>query len=651
MDNSPSSVAARHPGLPGSTHASLLGRYLVLARALNAFARRRLPSPSLPADAVPTLLISLPNSEERRRLLFSRLDRERWRLSSLPACYPSDPGALDDGEWERFRAMADRLRLGQRGCFLSHRRAWIRARESDARLTVVLEDDVVPLYEHPPRLPPLPRDLDLLHLHHFAQPIPTWGQLLWRFYCAPLASLLRPLTVHPIDEVLHSHCGRLRLAAMPGCAYAVTPTGADKLLALFDEVGNYDNWDAIVLRHAMSEPVHQRMLPDIQSDAIWFYRGQRPDRAWSKQASISLNAYAIYPPLFLHDHKAPSVKLTVTQPASPSARELRSYRTPPTSSGSAHAPDQAKKDEAEALTRTWLLCGIPRSGNGLCCRLADGLPDTVALSQPYHPRCEFDGIRFGSLPREPSGACGRLREFAARVRQQIREEGRAPSHQVGGGLYDNIMGAERDADSGLRERRGEWGSVAIDKPLSGHFTLFMSQPAVFSALLPGVAEHFGCFALVRNPLSLLASWQTVNLPFHRGRIAGAEPYDPELRRALDEEPDRVQRQLIILEWFFARYDAHLERRHVIRYEDLVESGGSLLFRRLGHERAEPASLKSRNESALYDGDVVETLLTALLDRGGAWTRFYRSSELEAGGGRYPAASPSRASHCVIDYPE
>ena len=190
------------------------------------------------------------------------------------------------------------------------------------------------------------------------------------------------------------------------------------------------------------------------------------------------------------------------------------------------------------------------------------------------------------------------------------------------------MGSERDADSGLRERRGEWGSIAIDKALSERFTLFMSQPAVFSALLPDLAEHFGCLALVRNPLSLLASWQTVNLPFNRGRIAGAEPFDPGLRRTLDAEPERLQRQLIILEWFFARYDAHLERRHVIRYEDLVESGGTVLFRSLGHQRAEPASLKSRNQSALYDEDRLDTLLDALLASGGAWTRFYHVSELE-----------------------
>ena len=37
----------------------------------------------------------------------------------------------------------------------------------------------------------------------------------------------------------------------------------------------------------------------------------------------------------------------------------------------------------------WLLLGIPRYGNALCCRLADGLPDTVALSQPLNPHYAF----------------------------------------------------------------------------------------------------------------------------------------------------------------------------------------------------------------------------------------------------------------------
>ena len=610
--------------MPESPSAALLDRCLRLEHRLARSALRVSAPSRLGRHRIDTLLISLPISEDRRRALFSRLDRKSWGLSLLDACYPPEPDSLDSGEWRRFRSMADRLRPGQRGCFLSHRRAWKRAREGSAGLTVILEDDVVPLYETPPPLPPLPADLDLLHLHHFAQRIPTLPQLLWQLLCAPMKRRRRPFDVFPLDEVLASHCGKLHLAAMPGCAYAVSRAGAGKLLALFDEVGNYDNWDAIVLRHATSASVYARLLPEIRSDVVWFYRGQRPDRAAAKRASLFLNAYALYPPLFLHDHRAPSVKLAVSDPAAPK-RQGRATSSP---SGAAPSPRRESEGAAEPVARTWLLCGIPRSGNGLCCLLADGLPDTVALSQPYHSRCTFDGVRFGSLPREPGRACLRLREFAGKVRRQILEQGRAPSHQVRGGLYDNIMGAERDADSGLRERRGEWGTVAIDRPLSARFTLFMSQPAVFSALLPALCEHFSCLALIRNPLSILASWQTVNLPFNQGRIAGAEPYDPALRRALDEEPERLRRQLIILEWFFVRYAAHVAPDRVIRYEALIESGGAVLFRRLGHECAPPATLESRNESAHYDSGTIETLLKALLASGGSWTRFYRPSELE-----------------------
>ena len=219
----------------------MIGLYLKLKHLLTRPAFRLLPPPGAGNEAVNTLLISLAVSEERRRRLLSRLDRESWRLSTIEACYPPDRGSLDSGEWQRFHTMSERLRPGQRGCFLSHRRAWLKARASSADLTVILEDDVVPLHEKIPPLPALPQDLDVLYLHHFAQRIPAMGELLIHFLRAPVESIGRPFRLYSIDEVLLSHRGRLHLAAMPGCAYAVTSAGAGKLLSLFDEVGNYYN--------------------------------------------------------------------------------------------------------------------------------------------------------------------------------------------------------------------------------------------------------------------------------------------------------------------------------------------------------------------------------------------------------------------------
>ena len=133
---------------------------------------------------------------------------------------------------------------------------------------------------------------------------------------------------------------------------------------------------------------------------------------------------------------------------------------------------------------------------------------------------------------------------------------------------------------------------------------------------------------MRNPLSVLASWQTVDLPVHRGRIPAGEELDCDLHRALEREPDVLVRQLGVLDWFFGRFHTHLDPGDIIRYEDVVESGGLALFRRLGHAGARPVALTSRNDSALYDGAMIDSLLAALLDAGGYWTRYYSAEDCE-----------------------
>ncbi len=272
------------------------------------------------------------------------------------------------------------------------------------------------------------------------------------------------------------------------------------------------------------------------------------------------------------------------------------------------------------LSQTWLLSGIPRSGTSLCCRLAGGLPDTVALSEPIR-RKAWGGM---DTPRD---AVARIGDFAERTRARILTEGRAPSVQVGGSLDDDRVSLQR-GDSGLRQPRGEWGEIEIGKPLTPRFALVIKHNALFAALLPHLADSFPCLALVRNPLSVLASWQTVNLPVHRGRIPAGEELDPGLRGALDQEPNVLERQLIVLDWFFGRFRDGLAPENILRYEDLIESGGLALYRRIGHARAHPAVLNGRNDSTLYDRSSVDMLLDALLKTGGSWRHFYRPSDCE-----------------------
>lgn len=271
-------------------------------------------------------------------------------------------------------------------------------------------------------------------------------------------------------------------------------------------------------------------------------------------------------------------------------------------------------------SRTWLLSGIPRSGSSLCCRLAGDLPDTVALSEPVR-RDTFDKVGTRHEAR------ARIEEFAAQARSRILVDRRAPSVQVDGRLDDNTVDSS-PPQAGLRQRQGRQGEIEVHKPLSDNFTLLIKHNALFAALQSELAASFDCLALVRNPLAVLASWQTVNLPVHQGRIPAGEQFDGELQRVLAREPDVLRRQVAVLNWFFAAYRAHVSRENIIRYEDLVSSGGLVLFRLIGRAAAPPVPLENRNASLLYRGVALDTLMAALMQESGAWSEFYAAADCE-----------------------
>ena len=243
------------------------------------------------------------------------------------------------------------------------------------------------------------------------------------------------------------------------------------------------------------------------------------------------------------------------------------------------------------------------------------------MSEPLRRREVFEGVN------TPRAARALISDFVEQTKARILMERRAPTIQIGGCLDNNRVASKHTA-TGLRQLWGEWGEIAIDKPLSDRFTLLIKHNALFAALLPWLTLSFACVALVHNPLAVLASWQTVDLPVHRGRIPAGEQFDHHLHRALEQEPGVLQRQIVILDWFFAQYQAYLTPGSIIRYEDLVDSGGLALFHLLGHSRAQSVILKNQNSNALYDRAMIHTLLGELLKTGGAWMQFYNPEDCE-----------------------
>jgi hypothetical protein len=151
---------------------------------------------------------------------------------------------------------------------------------------------------------------------------------------------------------------------------------------------------------------------------------------------------------------------------------------------------------------------------------------------------------------------------------------------------------------------------------------------MFTALLPSLVHRFPVFAIVRNPLAVLASWNTVDIPARRGRIPKAERFDPELTRRLEAIDEVAERQLCLLDWWCERFMRYLPASNILRYEDIVASGGKVLAAIVPGGRELNKSLSSKNVNELYQREEVVELGEKLLSSRGAYWRFYSRNSVE-----------------------
>jgi hypothetical protein len=106
----------------------------------------------------------------------------------------------------------------------------------------------------------------------------------------------------------------------------------------------------------------------------------------------------------------------------------------------------------------------------------------------------------------------------------------------------------------------------------------IKTPGRFTVHLPALTRRVPAFAIIRNPHSVLTSWNSVEIPGERGRFPLAERYDENLARQLSTQSDGLERQLRLLSWWYERFYTTLDRDHIIPYEDLVLTGGGALAR-------------------------------------------------------------------------
>jgi hypothetical protein len=267
------------------------------------------------------------------------------------------------------------------------------------------------------------------------------------------------------------------------------------------------------------------------------------------------------------------------------------------------------------MTNNVLITGTPRSGTTMTCHLLNMLPDTVALHEPMQTGQFKDG----------DGPVAAVERFCEEQRLSILERGLAISKQLGGAVPANPVGTSR-TNTGLRKRVVSKGQIAIDKELSPDFMLAVKHCGSFTATLDRLVTRFPVYAIVRNPLAMLASWSTVEFAVQQGHVPVAEGLDSDLKTALASIDDVLDRQIQVLIWFHERIRRYLPEEAIIRYESIVETGGKALavVRPGAAALAEP--LQSQNTSGLYDHERMLQIGERLLKSDGAhWESYSRES--------------------------
>ena len=275
-----------------------------------------------------------------------------------------------------------------------------------------------------------------------------------------------------------------------------------------------------------------------------------------------------------------------------------------------------------------VLTGLPRGGTTLTCHLLNKLPDTVALHEPVPP------ARFERMGKDE--ILESAEEFYARMRRMIRRRGVAFSKHIRepitnpGYSPDPAEEAERRATAGKVKPGRKAKKVRVDRDLSDDFLLVIKSPGTFTALLPTLAERFRSYAVVRNPLPVLASWNSYDRATTReGRQPAAERYDVDLARVLSSIGDRIDRQLYLLSWYFERFERELAGEQIIRCEEVMASaGGRALSVVTPSAEVLDEPLESRNLNPAYDRENMLRVGEKLLASEGVYWRFYERESVE-----------------------
>jgi hypothetical protein len=217
-----------------------------------------------------------------------------------------------------------------------------------------------------------------------------------------------------------------------------------------------------------------------------------------------------------------------------------------------------------------IITGIPRSGTTLATAIIDQVPDAFCLSEPETQIALMEGAETAEEFVTRLGA-----EFDA-VRRQLLAGGTVLDRRADTGKAITNYFGRPNADG----RRGvSYAIVPVSRPgLSREFLLGIKHNALYIAVLPEIVKHsrWRIIAVVREPLAVLMSWRSLDLPISQGQLPAAERFWPEMAKLTRAGMDLTEKQIRMCDLLCRRFVALARDITVVPYERFVTDPGALL---------------------------------------------------------------------------
>lgn len=269
-----------------------------------------------------------------------------------------------------------------------------------------------------------------------------------------------------------------------------------------------------------------------------------------------------------------------------------------------------------------LFGGIPRSGTTLTCHLFNQQPNSHALVESMDISAL---LKLDTEIERASFINNYLTDIYSKIKAQKPILINIIEKQDTNTFSETKQGSQEKRKNKIVKKQ----PTLITQPLNDEFKLILKHPNAFIALLPELKERFSIFAQIRNPLSILASWNSIAHPLNKGHAPMAEAANAPLKQRLATIKDDLDRQITLLDWYYTVIDNNLPAHRIIKYEDIVNTNGEILSQIVAQDYASKKGIESRNNNSIYNQDYLQDACSRLLSFSAhACWRFYCAGDVE-----------------------